>query len=69
MIHNLFICLWITIGITFLIGIIGLILSILGNTSRKYLQILGEFIYIWNILHSGLLSYNPHFIITYGTSR
>lgn len=42
MIHNLFICLWITIGITFLIGIIGLILSILGNTSRKYLQILGE---------------------------
>ena len=42
MIQDLFTCLWITIGITSLIGIIGLILSILGNTSRKYMQLLGE---------------------------
>lgn len=57
MIQDLFTCLWITIGITSLIGITGLVLSILGNTSRKYLQILGSFIYIWNILHSSLISW------------
>lgn len=49
MIQNLFTCLWITIGITSLIGIIGLVLSILGNTSRKYLQILGE-LFIFGII-------------------
>lgn len=31
---------------TSLIGITGLVLSILGNTSRKYLQISGSYLYL-----------------------
>ena len=46
MIQDLFTCLWITMGITSLIGITGLVLSILGNTSRKYLQISGSYLYL-----------------------
>lgn len=60
--HILFYTLCFLMGFTLTLGIMGGVLCSLQKHSSKLLQIIGEVIYIRNILHSSMLPHNPNLI-------